>query len=540
MGGGTAREHIRVGRALLELPLLRTEFAAGRLTFSKVRALTRIATPALESELVALGLGMPAAHVERLVRSYRRAETLERPAVPRVSSLNHRWEDDGSLTLTLRMCADEGATVLAAVEAYRAILDVDKQRSTATETPRVEPESSEQHASDPADGVAPARSADGAAATSAPADSAVEPSTPVDNEPAECPTLDTPRRPSPVADAEAFLALVTSAMAQGPIDRSGSDRFEVVIHADADQLQRIARSSDGSQRWVGDLEPAVTGEEPGDRDPVRRGRCHLRDGSAIYPETLRRMACDARIRLMAHGPDGSPRDVSRAHRLVTPALRRLLEERDDGRCRFPTCWRRRRLHAHHVVHWSQGGPTDLDNLILLCPFHHQLVHEQGFSVAAVTPGSFTFNRPDGVLLHASPSASGDPRLDMLDEGLYRPPPITDETTTPEWWGDPLHVADAVDGLLRRREAAVTSAADLRQGAPAGTPGTASAQASDNVPAGTPDTAPAGTSDTAPAAAADAHDPWSRPAGRARRPASLSEAQVDFHASANSRLVSASS
>jgi hypothetical protein len=50
------------------------------------------------------------------------------------------------------------------------------------------------------------------------------------------------------------------------------------------------------------------------------------------------------------------------------------------------------LHAHHVVHWADGGPTDADNLILLCGYHHRLVHERGWRVE---PGSHEFVRPDG-------------------------------------------------------------------------------------------------------------------------------------------------
>jgi len=64
MTSGTAREHIRVGRALLEFPLIQAACAAGTLTFSKVRAISRIATPALEEELVTLALGTTAAQID--------------------------------------------------------------------------------------------------------------------------------------------------------------------------------------------------------------------------------------------------------------------------------------------------------------------------------------------------------------------------------------------------------------------------------------------------------------------------------------------
>ena len=69
---------------------------------------------------------------------------------------------------------------------------------------------------------------------------------------------------------------------------------------------------------------------------------------------------------------GPPGDCSK------PEMR-LLSRRDRG-CRFPGCTATQRLHGHHVKHWANGGETSLDNLVLLCPTHHRLVHEGGFDV----------------------------------------------------------------------------------------------------------------------------------------------------------------
>jgi hypothetical protein len=60
-------------------------------------------------------------------------------------------------------------------------------------------------------------------------------------------------------------------------------------------------------------------------------------------------------------------------------MRRALAVR-DGSCRFPGCERRHYVDGHHIIPWSQGGETKLDNLVLLCRHHHRLVHEGGFSV----------------------------------------------------------------------------------------------------------------------------------------------------------------
>ena len=98
------------------------------------------------------------------------------------------------------------------------------------------------------------------------------------------------------------------------------------------------------------------------------GGCELEDGSALSPETARRLACDASV--VQNG---------RKTRTIPPALRRALRARDRG-CRFPGCENRRFLDAHHVHHWAKGGETTADNLVLLCRRHHRLVHEGGWHV----------------------------------------------------------------------------------------------------------------------------------------------------------------
>ena len=69
----------------------------------------------------------------------------------------------------------------------------------------------------------------------------------------------------------------------------------------------------------------------------------------------------------------------RATRTISRRLRRALEHRDRC-CVVPGCGATRGLHAHHVRHWEDGGPTELDNLVLLCPFHHRLHHSGGITI----------------------------------------------------------------------------------------------------------------------------------------------------------------
>jgi hypothetical protein len=99
--------------------------------------------------------------------------------------------------------------------------------------------------------------------------------------------------------------------------------------------------------------------------------------------------------MLARPAVGGTLDLGRRQRVVSPALRTALERRDRG-CRFPGCDRRHDLHAHHVQHWAHGGGTDRRNLVLLCRFHHRMVHEEGFTVAGADGERFVFRRPDGV------------------------------------------------------------------------------------------------------------------------------------------------
>jgi hypothetical protein len=120
IGPVAAREHVRVARALGELALVRAAFAAGELSYCKVRAITRVATAQTEEQLVELARHATGAQLERLVRGYRGAlaATLEAAQDAHAArSLSWEWEEDGSAGLTGRLPADEGALLLAALEA---------------------------------------------------------------------------------------------------------------------------------------------------------------------------------------------------------------------------------------------------------------------------------------------------------------------------------------------------------------------------------------------------------------------------------------
>ena len=80
----------------------------------------------------------------------------------------------------------------------------------------------------------------------------------------------------------------------------------------------------------------------------------------------------------------------------------------DAECRFPGCGARQFTQAHHIVWWGDGGRTDLDNLLLVCFFHHKLVHEHGWTVQRDAAGKVLWLRPDGSIHRAGP---GPPDVD---------------------------------------------------------------------------------------------------------------------------------
>jgi hypothetical protein len=127
-----AREKVRVARALMQFPLISAAMGSGALSYSKVRAITRIAIPATESALVEMALAGTTNHVERIVSGYRRVEQAELAVVERQHrrrGLHHHVEADGSTVITIRVPAEAGASILSAVEQFvaPAVPDADGQ-----------------------------------------------------------------------------------------------------------------------------------------------------------------------------------------------------------------------------------------------------------------------------------------------------------------------------------------------------------------------------------------------------------------------------
>ena len=436
-----AREHVRVALRLRELPLIRGAFADGRLSYSQVRALTRVEGVVQEEELLSLARHATAAQLERLVRAYRGVVARARAAEGGGPERWLRWDhaDDGSLLLHARLPAEEGAVVLSALEAALERVDpgasAEAPEESASAAAPAPAGSADRAAS--AEAPAPAGSAHHAGSAEAPEESAPAAApAPVESASAEAPAPATSsdhaasaKAPAPAtsaahaACAEApslgerradALVLMADTVLAGEPEGRGGDRHQVVVHVD------VAALSDGE------------------------GEAELANGVVIDARAARRLACDAAIVPLLERA-GRPLSVGRKTRAIAPALRRALDSRDRG-CRFPGCTNHRTVDAHHIEHWANGGATSLGNLVQVCRHHHRLLHEGGYTVAKTGSG-FVFRRPDGrEIRHVPrpPRGCSDRLRESNQRGGRR---IDPEATVTLWAGERFELAYNVDALL---------------------------------------------------------------------------------------------
>jgi hypothetical protein len=180
--------------------------------------------------------------------------------------------------------------------------------------------------------------------------------------------------PEDSLDARRADALVAMASARIANDQD-PDRATVIVHA---PVEALLSDHDG---------------------------CEIERGPVLHPETVRRLTCDSRLQVVVH-QDGAVVGVGRMSRTAPPWMQRILRHRDHG-CTFPGCEAKHFLHSHHIEHWIRGGPTDLENLVLVCSFHHKLVHEYGWNVA-LNGNSTTWTRPGGKIYEPRPATrNGD-------------------------------------------------------------------------------------------------------------------------------------
>jgi hypothetical protein len=411
MSPGTAREHVRIARTLRTMPHTVDEFAAGRLSYSKIREITRIADLVDEDELIRLARRMTAAQLARTVAGYRTA-TGTRMAQDVARQATWTTREDGMIEVRALLPAEEGAEITTALDLALHHDDTE----------------------------------------------------PTDDDPSTGPGATGRALPETTLEhrkADALVQLARTYLDTAPTDRTGNDRHLVIVQVDAAALT-------DDQPDHAQPDPAITStdttrapvEEPADVPAgtwYRTARaadgnhCGILGGGRLEALTAQRLACTGQVALSVIDDDGEILYLGRRKRLATPAQRRALRLTQNT-CQFPGCHQTRHLDVHHIIPWAQGGTTDIDQLALLCRRHHVLVHEGG--------------------LHLTPTPAGDVNhFDVLDsnntpvQALWDP--AFDEATI-----RPLH-PDHDHGHERTLDQNPVAAPDTGRstdhGVPAGTP-----------------------------------------------------------------------
>ncbi len=329
---GAAREKVRVAKALGALALIDEALGRGELSYSKVRAMTRVATGANEADLLQMARYATASQLERICAHYRQVAEISGEQAR--ATEDRRWvtqraTDDGMVAVTIRVHPDEATQLMQAIRV-----------------------SAETSGGEMADGA--------------------------------------------VAMAEDVLR--GRAPNRAPVD--------VSLHVSA-------------ETWQG----------------------HTEDGTGVSAETCRRLCCDAGVAPVVEDADGKVLGVGRKTRTTPAAIKRALAARDQG-CRFPGCTHTRHVDAHHIVHWADGGSTELENLVDLCRRHHRYVHEFGYQVVVRDDGDIVFVDPGGARI----PEVGVPKAASYDVGVrFR---RSAAANLPQGDGTPPDYGRAVDVLLQ--------------------------------------------------------------------------------------------
>jgi hypothetical protein len=166
-----------------------------------------------------------------------------------------------------------------------------------------------------------------------------------------------------------------------------------------DALVRLCRPSAAVRKTVGQALIVVHA----DLSMLRggRGTAELERLGLLSRAAARRLACDADVTLAIDDAFGHTMAEGRTRRFPSDAQRREVWRR-DRHCRFPGCSNSVFTNVHHLMHWTDGGLTDLDNLVLLCDHHHHKVHESRWRVSGDANGTLKFLGPTKRLMSSQP------------------------------------------------------------------------------------------------------------------------------------------
>jgi len=323
-----AREKVRVAHALKTLPSIAAAFSSGNLSYSKVRAMTRVAGSHNEDELLSFASKTTTANLEERCRELKcgTPDSLDgaQRAFANRSLRISRNAERGTMTISVELPMETGELLEKALDKAR---DDDRPGAEFIDASWL------------------------------------------------------------TRQADAMVSMASAYLSGKDGQRNPSDDYLVTVHVDQTAL--------------------VNGN----------GR------SSLPIESVKRLCCDGQAVVIGEDEKGEPLNIGRKTRTVPTAIKRALRSRDK-RCTFPGCHHTRFVDAHHIEHWSNGGETNLDNLMLLCSQHHKLVHEGGFTIEKDYQNRWFFKRPDGRTVPACGYRADDTTDDDIGDvsKLFNNPP----------------------------------------------------------------------------------------------------------------------
>ena len=458
LGPCAARERIRIGRALAKLPQIDAAFRDGVISYSKVRAITRVATPETDAMLLAIAEGSSAAQLESLVRTYERVGKSDsgRASSEQRRGLSWRYED-GMLVITAAVPAERGALV---IKALQQVVDGRKDEREACHQSALAAtcrrETAEPAADGDSEGIGRAQvvsrgsdgppmhaagdnfaatgsvaAGDGLRAAAGTARSAAEGGGATDGKATdgkEVPpqaewaaadvSAETPAHRAGGDNGEevstrAAGAAVTDVDVSGGVSAETDDLPNWLIFELASTEQRFAdalvdmaehclarRAGRGKRRRTGQryqVMLTIDRNELAAQRAAGGARYYVEPDWGIDEADARHIACDADLTEFIQDARGNLLNYERRRRIVPARLLRALKLRDHSRCRFPGCAHQRHVEAHHVRHWIDGGETRLENLVLLCSAHHRLLHHGAFRIMIADDDVVFVNRDGEVI-----------------------------------------------------------------------------------------------------------------------------------------------
>jgi Domain of unknown function (DUF222)/HNH endonuclease len=452
----TARERVRVARALIALPKVNAALAAGTLSYSKARAITRVATPKIETALLQYAEVCTASQLETICRKYQAVE--RRAHDGGGPQPEERWviapsTASGMVCVKAMLRAEEAALLMQVIQ------QAARQCSQVDEAPSADAPAETQMAQSRVDR---AGRADGLMAVIQAYARGTSPErTPIEvivTAPAE-----TLRRAGAASDTDAdatsdsdsdsdTVTATDSVTVADSVTDSVSDTVTVTgVDTDTDSVTVTVTvtDTDTDSVTVTDTDSDSASDHRGMAIPVAIVAAPGTGDVYLSPEATRRLACDCGLVEATVDPAGQPLSVGRKTRTIPAAIKRALLLRDRT-CRFPGCDHRLYLDGHHIQHWADGGETKIDNLALLCSSHHSYVHERGYHIIKSETGELRFLDPHGHPVLAVPPRPTPPDLGWpAIRAAHADQALTADTGRCRWRGGRVDHHAAVAALFRQ-------------------------------------------------------------------------------------------